>query len=167
MDAGNISLTSMKPVYIMSDSIMVASEAESMEEVRDISSGRLTIFREYIKEWNFTGHEDMTFQLPNGDTPAHAHNSYLQVIHDHGLITGALFLIFGVVSFLLSIRNYSVKKQEGEEFYNALPIAVILAFAFAGLVEWIFHYANPMGFSLFIVIIPLLFKQHNGEKNEK
>lgn len=167
MDAGNISLTSMKPVYIMSDSIMVASEAESMEEVRDISSGRLTIFREYIKEWNFTGHEDMTFQLPNGDTPAHAHNSYLQVIHDHGLITGVLFLIFGVVSFLLSIRNYSVKKQEGEEFYNALPIAVILAFAFAGLVEWIFHYANPMGFSLFIVIIPLLFKQHNGEKNEK
>ena len=94
-------------------------------------------------------------------------NSFLQVIHDHGLITGVLFFVFGVLSFLLSIRNYSVKKQEGEAFYNALPIAVIVAFAFAGMVEWIFHFANPMGFSLFVVIIPLLFRQHNGEKNEK
>ena len=167
MDTGNISLTSVKPVYVTSDSVMVASEAERMEDIRDVSSGRVTIFREYIKEWNLTGHEDMAFELPNGDTPAHAHNSFLQVIHDHGLITGVLFFVFGVLSFLLSIRNYSVKKQEGEAFYNALPISVIVAFAFAGMVEWIFHFANPMGFSLFVVIIPLLFRQHNGEKNEK
>ena len=43
----------------------------------------------------------------------------------------------------------------------------ILAFALAGMVEWIFHFANPMGFSIFIVIIPLLFRRYNGEKNEK
>lgn len=165
MDTGNISLTSMaEPIYITNDMVMVAGE---MDEGYDISSGRLEIFREYIEEWNLTGHEDMSFQFPNGSTPAHAHNSFLQVIHDHGLITGVLFLAFGVLSFLLSIRNYSVKKQEGEAFYNALPIAVIVAFAFAGMVEWIFHFANPMGFALFIVIIPLLFRQYNGEKNEK
>ena len=165
MDTGNISLTSMaEPIYITNDMVMVAGE---MDEGYDISSGRLEIFREYIEEWNLTGHEDMSFQFPNGSTPAHAHNSFLQVIHDHGLITGILFLVFGVLSCLLSIRNYSVNKQEGEAFYNALTIAVILAFAFAGMVEWIFHFANPIGFSLFIVIIPLLFKRYNGEKNEK
>lgn len=167
METGNISLSAIRPVYVISDGVMVASESKSMEEPRDISSGRLTIFREYIKAWNLTGHEDMSFQFPDGSTPAHAHNSFLQVIHDHGLITGVLFLAFGVLSFLLSIRNYSVKKQEGEAFYNALSVAVILAFAFASMVEWIFHFANPMGFALFIVIIPLLFRRHNGEKNEK
>lgn len=158
LDTGNISLSSIKPVYVMNDDIMVASEAEIMEEVHDISNGRLEIFREFIKEWNLTGHEDMSFQFPNGSTPAHAHNTFLQMIHDHGLITGGLFLIFGVLSFFMSIWKYSTAKQKKEDIYNALGIAVILAFALAGMVEWIFHFANPLGFSIFIVIIPLLFK---------
>ena len=158
LDTGNISLSSIKPVYVTNDDIMVASEAESMEEVHDISNGRLEIFREYIKEWNLTGHEDMSFQFPNGSTPAHAHNTFLQMIHDHGLITGSLFLIFGVLSFFMSMWKYSTAKQKKEDIHNALGIAVILAFALAGMVEWIFHFANPLGFSIFIVIIPLLFQ---------
>lgn len=165
IDTGNISLSSItQPVYVKKDTVMVASE---MEESYDISSGRLEIFREYIEEWNLTGHDAMGFPFPDGSISAHAHNSFLQVIHDHGLITGVLFLIFGILSFILSVKNYSMRKQEGEEFYNALSVAVILAFAFAGMVEWIFHFANPMGFAIFIVIIPLLFQQYNGEKNEK
>lgn len=158
LDTGNISLSSIKPIYVTNDDIMVASEAESMEEVHDISNGRLEIFREYIKEWNLTGHEDMSFRFPNGSTPAHAHNTFLQMIHDHGLITGSLFLIFGVLSFFMSIWKYSTAKQKKGDTYNALGIAVILAFALAGMVEWIFHFANPLGFSMFIVIIPLLFQ---------
>lgn len=146
------------PVYITTDSVLVASEADMMEEVSDISNGRFEIFQEYIKQWNLTGHEKMQFQFPSGTTPAHAHNTFLQVIHDHGLITGALFTVFGVVSFFLSIYRYATVKQGCEEdAYNALPIAVILAFAAAGMVEWIFHFSNPFGFSIFIVIVPLLF----------
>ena len=165
LDTGNISLSSItKPVYVTNDRVMVASETE---EGFDVSSGRLEIFRAYIEEWNLTGHEAMGFPLSDGTISAHAHNSFLQVIHDHGLITGVLFLIFGVISFFLSIRNYGIRKQEGEHFYHALTIAVILAFAFAGMVEWIFHFANPVGFSMFIVIVPLLFEGYNGEKNEK
>ena len=168
IDMGNISLTSaVKPVYVTGNTVMVASEAQSMEESHDVSNGRFEIFREYIKEWNLTGHEKMSFQFPDGSTPAHAHNSFLQVIHDHGLVTGILFIGFGVLSFFFSIWKYCTGEQKKEEFYNALGIAVIFAYALAGMVEWIFHYANPMGFSLFIVIIPLLFKQCNGEKNEK
>ena len=164
LDTGNISLSSItKPVYVTNDTVMVAGE---MEEGFDVSSGRLEIFREYIEEWNLTGHEDMGFPLPDGSISAHAHNSFLQVIHDHGLITGVLFLFFGVISFFFSIRNYVVGKQE-KNFYNALTIAVILAFAITGMVEWTFHFANPVGFSIFIVIVPLLFQGYNGEKNEK
>lgn len=158
MDAGNFSLSSAEPVYVVDDTIMVANEAE-LNQPYDVTSGRLDIFREYIKEWNLNGHEDMGFLMSNGKMAAHAHNSFLQMIHDHGLITGILFLVFGVLSFLLSIRNYSIKKQEGEKFYNALSIAVIIAFAFAGMVEWIFHFANPVGFSLYIVMTPLLFRE--------
>jgi len=163
IDMDNISLSSTKeirPIYVTDDEVLVASETDMMEEPNDISNGRLEIFREYIKEWNLTGHEKMQFQFPNGSTPAHAHNTFLQVIHDHGLITGILFLIFGVLSFFISIWKFgSEKTNMAEHYYNALPIAVILSFAAAGMVEWIFHYSNPFGFSIFVVIIPLLFRK--------
>ena len=150
---------------IMDDTVLVASETDLMEEVHDISNGRIEIFMEYIKHWNLTGHEQMQFECPNGTTPAHAHNTFLQVIHDHGLIVGVLFVIFGILSFFLSIRRCCMANYRNqEEYYDLLPIAVILAFAAAGMVEWIFHFSNPFGFAIFIVIVPLLFVQKQNAK---
>ena len=148
------------PVYIADDTILVASEADMMDEVNEISNGRLEIFMEYIKHWNLTGHEKMQIEFPDGSIPAHAHNTFLQVIHDHGLIVGVLFVIFGILSFFLSVRRCGMAKYgKPEEYYDLLPVAVILAFAVAGMVEWIFHFSNPFGFAIFIVIVPLLFVQ--------
>ena len=159
IDMGNISLMSKtEPVYVAKDTLLVASGAEGMEEVNDISNGRLEIFREYIKHWNLTGHEKMQIEFPNGTIPVHAHNTFLQVIHDHGLIAGGLFVIFGILSFLMSLRKCALARYKNpEEFYDFLPVAVILAFAAAGMVEWIFHFSNPFGFTIFIVIVPMLF----------
>lgn len=161
MNIGDTTLNAMaEPVYILRDYRMVASASGGMEESNDISSGRLSIFMEYIKHWNLTGHEKMQIEFPDGSMPAHAHNTFLQVIHDHGLITGILFIIFGVLSFFVSIwRSCNVKYEKDEEYFDILPIAVILAFAAASMVEWIFHYGNPFGFAMFIVIVPLLFKK--------
>ena len=167
IDTGNISLSLEKPVYVTNNTIMLASEAENMEDSFDVSSGRFDIFKTYIGEWNFTGHEEMYITLDNGTVFAHAHNSILQVIHDHGIIVGVLFVIFGVFSFFFSIWEYGTQKCEKEEFYNALGIAILMVFALAGMVEWIFHFANPVGFSVFIVLVPLLFRRNCGEKNEK
>ncbi len=163
LDTGNISLSyngKIKPIYISGASTLLASEADSMNGWNEMSNGRVEIFLEYIKNWNLTGHEKMQIQFPDGSIPAHAHNTFLQVIHDHGLITGILFFLFGIISFILTTWHYSVKIVKTEEnFYNVLSMAVILAFAVAGMVEWIFHYSNPFGFAIFIVIIPLLFKE--------
>lgn len=167
LDMGNISLSLGKPVYVTNDTVMVASEAEIMEDSYDISSGRFEIFRTYIGEWNLTGHDEMYITLENGTVFGHAHNSFLQVVHDHGLIVGIVFVVFGAFSFFFSIWRYGIQKETQEEFYNALGIAILLVFALAGMVEWIFHFANPVGFSVFIVLVPLLFQRCNGEKNEK
>lgn len=166
IDMGNISLTSMAaPVYVVGDTVLVASEADMMEEANDISNGRIEIFMEYIKHWNLIGHEKMQIEFPNGTVPAHAHNTFLQVIHDHGLIVGVLFVIFGILSFFLSIRKCSMANYKNQEaYYDLLTTAVILAFAAAGMVEWIFHFSNPFGFAIFIVIVPLLFVQKRNAK---
>lgn len=164
-DMGNISLSyhelkeqweeAVKPIYVKNDSYQLASEAEMYEE--DISNGRFDIFTEYIGHWNLTGHELMGVPLADGSIAVHAHNTFLQMIHDHGLITGIIFLVVGLISFILAIRYYVIRK-EGTE-YLALTIAVLPAFALAGMVEWIFHLCNPFGITLIAVICPLLFKR--------
>lgn len=171
-DTGNISLSyrqlkekwenSTKPIFIKSDSCQLASEAESYEE-EDISNGRFEIFTEYIGHWNLTGHELMGVPLADGTMAVHAHNTFLQVIHDQGLVTGIVFIILGAVSFVLAILRYIGKENED----LILTIAVLLAFVLAGMVEWIFHLCNPFGITLIAVIAPLLFRRSKEWKKSK
>ena len=171
LDTGNISLSKLEngvleelaaweettaPVYVKNDSYMVASEAESYEEQEDISNGRFEIFTSYIGHWNMTGHEDMGVPLPDGSIAVHAHNTYLQMIHDNGLITGAVFVMLGVVSFFTAMIRYS--KENKKDSYLALTVAIIIGFAAAGLVEWIFQINNFYGIAILVVITPLLFQ---------
>ncbi|MGN0156605.1 MAG: hypothetical protein ACI39N_05105 [Lachnospiraceae bacterium] len=127
------------------------------EDERDISNGRIDIFREYIKAWNLTGHDEMGVPLLDGTISTHAHSIFLQVIHDHGIITGIYFVLFMGISVFLSIRN--LKENRDRDFYQCLIPAVLVGFLTAGLVEWIFHPCNPFGMSVFIVLIPLLFRK--------
>ena len=52
------------------------------------------IFKSYIQEWNVWGHDEMGAPLPNGEIAIHAHNTFLQVIPDHGLVFGIYFIAF-------------------------------------------------------------------------
>lgn len=173
MKMENISLSSIRdklqPVYLQSKGRLLASVSPTEREERDFSNGRMEIFREYIGQWNMTGHDEMGFPFPDGSISTHAHNTYLQVAHDHGVITGVIFLLFGIYTFLLAVYRY-VREREKQP-YLTLIIAVTIAFGAAGMVEWIFHPCNPFGFSLMVVIAPLLFKPGrpqviNGGKHE-
>ena len=175
LDTGNISLSYLddkdtekvvqwnnvvKPVYVRDDSYMLTSEAD-MYEQDDISNGRFEIFTRYIEHWNITGHELMGVPLADGTMAMHAHNTYLQMIHDNGLITGMVFLLLGIVSFFYAYVRYV--KERKEDSYTILTMSVIMAFAIAGLVEWIFQINNFFGIAILVAITPLLFKT----KNEK
>ena len=157
---------SPKSIFVLHDEILLASNTDDIadrESIDDISNGRVTIFKDYIGQWNLTGHESMGFPASFGGEHAHAHNVYLQVIHDHGLITGIIFILFGVISFILSV----VRLVKEKDLSYALIVTVILAFAVSGMTEWNFHLCNPFGISLFIVMTPLLFKSRNVGQNEQ
>lgn len=140
-------------LYVKPRTVLAASEAD-LSAGEDFSNGRFEIYRCYIEEWNLTGHEEMGVVLPDGSISVHAHNTYLQVIHDHGLITGAVYLLLGVVSICLMFV-FAVKKIR-EDAWAILPLAVFIGFAVASLVEWLFHPCNPMGFSMMVIFAPLL-----------
>lgn len=173
MDTGNISLSSafdrLQPVYLRSEGMLLASADPGVEEESDFSNGRIDIFREYIGHWNATGHELMGVPLQDGTMAVHAHNTFLQVAHDHGVITGMVFLLFGIFTFVFSAYRYGKEKEK--QPWLLLIAAISLAFAAAGMVEWIYHICNPFGFSIMVVIAPLLFKPEkklsvNGDGNE-
>lgn len=133
------------------------------EKTEEYANGRMDIFRAYIGEMNLTGHDEMGAILPNGELAVHAHNIYLQVAYDHGLVVGVVFLLVGAASFVQGCIFY--KKRKRDIPCAALPAAAIAAFAVAGLVEWIFHLCHPAGFILMLVLAPLLFDM--GDKKDK
>ena len=149
-------------LYVKPDRRLYAS-ASALEEVGEMSNGRLDIWRLYIKEWNLSGHELMGVPDERGTMIVHAHNTYLQVIHDFGMLTGLVFLVFGAVSCIMMFV-YAIKKNQ-EDLYAILPLTVFIGFAVAGLVEWLFHPCNPIGFSVMVVFAPLLYQ--NGKNRKK
>ena len=125
------------------------------EDGNDYTNGRTTIFRSYLEQLNATGHDTMGATLPDGEIAAHAHNIYLQVAYDHGIGAGMLFVLFGIVSLIMSAVYY---KRHSQIAYAAFPLFVILSFGIAGMVEWIFHLSSPCTIVLLMTIAPLLYK---------
>lgn len=124
----------------------------------DYTNGRLDIFRSYMEQLNMTGHEEMGAVLKNGEIATHAHNIYLQVAFDHGIPVGILFVLVGLSTFVCACIYY--RKKKDIITYAAMPFVVTVAFAAAGMVEWIFHLSNPCSVVLLMVAAPLVF--HEG-----
>ena len=132
--------------------------SEYTEEEDSYANGRLAIFRLYYKNLNKAGHEDMDIMEPDGNYIVHAHNIYLQVAYDHGIYVGIVFILLGVGTLVQSAIYYHKRKED--RVCAALPLAVLVMFAVAGLTEWIFHPCNPMTFCLLTTMAPLLFDRH-------
>lgn len=141
----------------------VVEDTSVYEKTEEYANGRMDIFKAYLGQLNLTGHDEMGALLPDGTTAVHAHNIYLQVAYDHGLVVGVLFILVGAASFIQGCIYY--KRRKNEVPCAALPAVAVVAFAMAGLVEWIFHLCHPAGLVLLLVLAPLLFDM-NGKKDK-
>jgi O-antigen ligase len=134
----------------------MAGYVDSSNIIDVISNGRITIFKSYIQELNMWGHEEMGAMLPNGEIAVHAHNTYLQVAYDHGIVAGALFVIVLSAGLFCSIGYY--RKNRDKEPLSLMTCGVIIGFAVAGISEWVFQYGNPMTVALMLALAPLTYK---------
>lgn len=141
--------------------MLLLSEEDGNSGLEGMGNGRITIFKAYIDVWNLTGHEDEQAMLPNGDMAVHAHNSFLQAIHDFGTIVGFYVIIFGMWTFVYGV--IVAKKEIETSPYRLLTPAIIVGFTVAGMTEWMFHICNPMGWALFMCVVPLLFSTSEKE----
>lgn len=134
---------------------------ENEEEDDDASNGRMDIFRSYIEQSDFKGHDEMGAMLDDGSEASHAHNIYLQAIYDHGWIIGIMLGLFMIYTVMMGM--YRSKKAGSDDYMLLVPILTV-GFMTAGLVEWIFHPCNPYGLSVFMVLISMIFTDKAKEQ---
>lgn len=145
------------------DEVVESNENPDEQTVNqvDFSNGRIELFEEYRKEWNLTGHDEMGVMMKNGDISVHAHNSFLQAIHDFGLIVGIYIMVFGALTFVYAVNIF--RKCYTTNMYRMITISIVVGFCAAGMAEWMFHICNPMGFALFMCMIPILFTENENK----
>ena len=122
-----------------------------LEKENDISNGRFDIYLDYLDRLTLKGHEKMAIE---GEEYAHAHNSYLQVAYDFGLIAGVAFSVLCALTLWRSVvlaycygKNYSI-------FF--VPFSLIVVFGFISLTEWAFHPCIPVGFAFLFMQMLLI-----------
>ena len=125
------------------------------------SGGRITIFKSYLKELNLTGHETMGAELPTGEIAVHAHNAYIQVAYDNGIITGILFVLLILGALVYGVMLY--KKNVNSDPLTLIVFAITIGFVVAGISEWIFHLCNPLTVALMLSFGGMIFKEKRYE----
>lgn len=120
----------------------VEEENDASESQVDVSNGRFEIYRDYVSRITLKGHESM---LLEGKDYAHAHNSYIQVAYDFGLIAGIAFLVLCAITLWKSIiLAYHYGRKYNIYF---VPFSLVIVFGFSSLTEWVFHPCIPAGFA--------------------
>lgn len=146
----------------------VAEEQENEElQVSDesfiesYSTGRMEIFKMYMSNLNMTGYDTMQVVMPDGTLEgSHAHNTYIQAAHDHGIPVGIIFIIFILSAMIQAVVYY--KRRKEDRTCSLLPFALLITFAAAGMTEWIFHPCNPLALGMLLILAPLLCDMRGG-----
>ena len=175
VESGSYEGASRDTQFITNESYLMASldnnnianinnedETADVEDGFDVSNGRLNIYRAYLGQLDFRGHEmmDEAFEELGGKGIGHAHNAYLQIAYDHGIFTGAIFLIFIIASI---IRAFIYYYKNREEWYSVLPILMIVTLSIVSVFEWTTHPCQPLYCVFLISITPLLYRISNKE----
>ena len=108
---------------------------------------------------NLFGHDEMGAVLPSGEIAVHAHNTYIQVMYDNGILSGIVFLLVMAFAFFGGAAYYI--KHRDDVPGAILPFAMTVGFGVAAISEWVFQFSNPMTIALVFSLMPIAFKKNN------
>ena len=120
----------------------------------DYSNGRLDIYKLYLKNLNLTGHATIGLPMEDGSIVVHAHNSFIQMAYDCGIITGIIFLFLYILLGFRSIWYYQKRKET--DSYGMLPLIMFAVFGISSMVEYVFRPTIPLGFIFLLMFAPLM-----------
>ena len=118
-----------KPAVNLNDISKTADERLSTDgrTLDQISTGRISIWKKFFQELNWTGHTTGTaFYFPELYAEySNPHNTVLQIGFESGIPAGVCYLLYNLFSGLAAIW-YAVRYQDRE--YSLFPLAAVLSF---------------------------------------
>ncbi|MDD2970364.1 MAG: hypothetical protein PHT21_12495, partial [Lachnospiraceae bacterium] len=128
----------------------------------EYSNGRFDIFKNYLNNLNLEGHDAVGLTLEDGSTIIHAHNSFIQMAYDCGILTGFIFIVLYIMLGFRSLKYYLMRFRTDQ---NAMmPMLIFAAFGIASMVEYVFRPTIPLGFVFLAMFAPLLTQFENQDK---
>ena len=135
-------------------------ETERWENANQYSNGRLEIYRIYLQQLDWKGHETVSLMTEDGKETGHAHDVFLQVAHDFGIGAGIYFILFCVFAGIRSVFYYLHHREESTAL---IPFGILAVFGVCGLVEWVFLPYIPTGFGFLFVLVLMIPAEKNGK----
>ncbi len=109
---------------------------DSSETLNKISSGRITIYKAYMKKLNLWGHQRVRLII-NGKKVSHAHNNWLQFAYTYGVVSMLFYTVITVLSLIRSIIFYTTNRRRNATYAFLLP-AICVRFVVATMTECLF-----------------------------
>lgn len=90
----------------------------------DSVSIRKTIYHYYLTHLNLTGHkgEESGFYMSDGSYGYHAHNMFLQIAYDDGILAGSLFLVWSIACLVRLVRRKDLPGIICAAFFTAICV---------------------------------------------
>ncbi len=121
------------------------------ESVDDLSTGRITIYRAFLKEISFSGHMREKMYIEGEALPMLAHNAFLQAAYNCGVIAGVIYLAYCIFCIAYGSRRYL--KKDDFSLYSVIAMA---AYVVCGMFESMEAYYFPLFFIALFGILPLV-----------
>lgn len=141
-----------------------ADGTEQTEEIeidtgRDVSNGRMDIWKAYLSKIGIAPHYPGNITLGEDELVYHAHNTYLQVSYQFGIINGLLLGIFAFVSSVYAVMLYVKKKKP----LTVFPVMITITTTLAMLTEWMGHPCVVICFLFFMGAGMLMYEPFEGK----
>ena len=130
---------------------------DGYESINDLSTGRITIYLEYLKNLSFTGHMYERMHIEGETLPTLAHNVFLQIAYNCGIFAGLVYITYCIYCLVYGLHRY--RKKDDFALCSAITI---IAYITCGVFESMEAYYYPLFFAAFIELLPLVCT-HNDQ----
>lgn len=132
------------------------------KDLNTFSAGRIDIWKEYLSNLNLFGHKDISEisvivnYKDKEFTSISAHNTFIQVLYDYGIISGIIFIS---IIFINIYRNAKEVKEDKKNINNYLLLSLIINFVFIALFNSTYYFYNYINMFYFLLFVnPYLLK---------
>lgn len=148
------------PVQNITDSeeeneLHVIEKIKDGDTIETASSGRIYIWREYLKRLNLLGHtrDEKGLYIPEMQGKYSAHNTYLEIGYRCGTITGILYAAIAIYTAI-----YAFRFLFGNKFipgFSIVPMSIMAFGVLSNLERAIYPFEKLHIFLFFIALVPI------------